>query len=81
MFLNQLPMTMMLQMLTQNPSTGVYSFSTQDFPLGVPRSALLAVFSTLANAPSNFDAKGNWNTQASPSGLTMPSVHTPSQVK
>jgi hypothetical protein len=63
MFLNQLPMTMMLQMLTQN-DVGIFSFTTQDFPTGVTRAALLTAFNALAGNPSNFDPAGNWNTQA-----------------
>ena len=63
MLLSQLPMTMMLQMLTQNPGVGLFSFSTSDFPTGVPRIALLSAFVTAATVAGCFDANGNWNTQ------------------
>jgi len=63
MLLIQLPMTFMLQQLTQN-NVGIYSFSTYDYPNGVTRAALLTAFIALATASGNYDAAGNWNTQA-----------------
>jgi hypothetical protein len=65
MLLNQLPMTLMLQMLTQNPNTAIFSFSTYDFPLGVTRAALLAAFIAASGNSGNFDVvTGSFNAQA-----------------
>jgi hypothetical protein len=71
MLSTQLTVSQILQMLTQNPNTGVFSLQTSDFPAGVTRVALLAALA--ANiAASNFDpTTGAWNSQVYAPGVLL----------
>lgn len=69
MLSTQLTVSQILQMLTQNPNTGVFALQTSDYPNGVTRAALIAALDAQL-APANFDsATGKWNSAVYAPGI------------
>jgi len=69
MLSTQLTVSQILQMLTQNPNTGVFSLQTSDYPAGVARAALIAALNAQLGS-GNFDSvKGTWNSAVYAPGI------------
>ena len=69
MLSTQLTVSQILQMLTQNPNTGVFSLQTSDYPTGVTRAALIAALNAQLGS-GNFDSvKGTWNSAVYAPGI------------
>ena len=71
MLSTQLTVSQILQMLTQNPATNVFSLQTSDFPAGVTRVALLAALAAQAQATMFDTTTGAWNTQVYAPGVLL----------
>jgi hypothetical protein len=71
MLSTQLTVSQILQMLTQNPATNVFSLQTSDFPAGVTRTALLAALAALAQANTFDTTTGKWMTQVYAPGVLL----------
>src|SRR5271155_2659501 len=70
--LNQLTMSQMLQMLTQNPNTVVFGLTTTDYPNGITRVALLAAYKLIVQQNGNFDSvTGSYNSQVYAPGILL----------
>jgi hypothetical protein len=71
MLSTQLTVSQILQMLTQNPNTGVFALQTSDYPTGVTRAALIAALNAQLGS-GNFDSvKGTWNSAVYAPGILL----------
>lgn len=69
MLSTQLTVSQILQMLTQNPNTGVFALQTTDYPSGVTRAALLTALNAQLGS-GNFDSTtGKWNSAVYAPGI------------